>query len=341
MEAIGCSGGDAIGCGVGFGLFFVFALWVMGQYHREAVSRATKATEKLQEDNYREAYEIVESVKAHGISPEVLRDMEAYLRLGTGPKLDSSHLSRLKQTLFEHIRDLVVFKHSTVLTRKRDRTIFHDEYGHEVRDTWEREKAYFCEKVLVVEMWAIARHFLGDRASTCWNWALLTAEAQPGSLRYEDLWSEAIEAILDEVQHSTISDQVLEPDADGLAYEAYVAHLVSELGWSAELTKSTGDHGADVIASRNGLRVAIQCKHYAGKVGNKAVQEVFSAARFYDCDVGVVISNSEFTSAARQAAQKLGILLVHHDEMQSTLESLGSEHDQHSHEAPKTREGES
>ena len=65
---------------------------------------------------------------------------------------------------------------------------------------------------------------------------------------------------------------------DGPEFEAYVALVLKDNGFRhVELTKGSGDQGADILAERNGRSYAIQCKNYEGAVGNFAVQEALIA----------------------------------------------------------------
>ena len=75
------------------------------------------------------------------------------------------------------------------------------------------------------------------------------------------------------------------------------------------VTKSSGDFGADVIAFKNEIRYAIQCKNYSSSLGNTPVQEVNAGKTFYKCHVGVVMTNSTFTPGANELAHATGILL--------------------------------
>lgn len=65
-----------------------------------------------------------------------------------------------------------------------------------------------------------------------------------------------------------------------------------------------------MIAYKNGEKYGIQCKYYTHTVGNKAVQEAYSGAGFYDCDHAVVMTNSTFSRAARELAEKLDVELM-------------------------------
>ena len=44
-------------------------------------------------------------------------------------------------------------------------------------------------------------------------------------------------------------------------------------GWTVADTPASGDFGADLIAEKDGKRIAIQAKRYSKPVGNKAVNE--------------------------------------------------------------------
>lgn len=97
---------------------------------------------------------------------------------------------------------------------------------------------------------------------------------------------------------------------DGHQYEYQCAKILKNKGFSkVQVTKGSGDQGIDVIAYSGGKKYGIQCKYYTSPVGNHAVQEAFSGAKYYDCDVAVVMTNTTFTPAAKELAKKTGVLL--------------------------------
>ena len=97
---------------------------------------------------------------------------------------------------------------------------------------------------------------------------------------------------------------------DGPEFEAYVSLVLEDNGFRhVRLTKGSGDQGVDILAERNGRRYAIQCKNYAGSVGNFAVQEVYAGAQYYGCDEAAVICPGDFTRGARELAASTGVLL--------------------------------
>lgn len=98
-------------------------------------------------------------------------------------------------------------------------------------------------------------------------------------------------------------------------YEHLCARLLSESGWSTEVTRASGDQGADVIAKKGGIRAVIQAKKYSAPVGNDAVQQVYAAQAHYGATVGAVVSTAGFTASARQLARSTRVHLLHHDKL--------------------------
>lgn len=100
---------------------------------------------------------------------------------------------------------------------------------------------------------------------------------------------------------------------DGFEFEHRCAAFLKTKGYrKVTVTPPSGDQGIDVIAYKSGLKYGIQCKYYSAPVGNKAVQEAYSGASFYDCDRAVVMTNHTFTKAARELADKLDVELWDH-----------------------------
>lgn len=101
------------------------------------------------------------------------------------------------------------------------------------------------------------------------------------------------------------------PDSmEGVEFEYFCAKLLQKKGFQdVKVTKTSGDYGIDILAEKEGVTYAIQCKRYSSPVGIKAVQEAYAGKDYYDRMVGAVLTNQYFTSAAVNAAKKLKILL--------------------------------
>ncbi len=104
----------------------------------------------------------------------------------------------------------------------------------------------------------------------------------------------------------------------GEEFEEFCADVLRGNGYTGvEVTKASGDHGVDILANKEGLKYAIQCKRYSKPVGNKAVQEVYSGKDIYKADVAVVMSNMEFTTQAIEDAKRLNVELWNRDKIYS------------------------
>lgn len=106
---------------------------------------------------------------------------------------------------------------------------------------------------------------------------------------------------------------------DGLEFEHWVASGMQYFGWTAWVTNASGDQGIDVIAEMNGKRLGIQCKRSAKTIGNRAVQEVYSAKRLHKCDFVAVLSNADFTKSAIDLARANNVKLFKHTDIPKIL----------------------
>jgi len=110
-------------------------------------------------------------------------------------------------------------------------------------------------------------------------------------------------------------------EIEGHDFEYYCAELLKKRGFiDVTVTKGSGDYGVDVLAEKDGVTYAIQCKAYTTPVGVKAVQEAFAGKEYYDRMVGAVLTNQYFTKPAVDAAKKLKILLWDRGYLDSMIE---------------------
>jgi restriction system protein len=111
----------------------------------------------------------------------------------------------------------------------------------------------------------------------------------------------------------------------GTEFEDYVARVVRSCGVPVIMTSITGDWGVDIIVGRRPNRLAIQCKRQSRPVGAGAIQEVVAGAPMQDCSKTMVVTNHEFTPAARKLAELHGCELVGRAELprlRSTIRRL-------------------
>ena len=97
---------------------------------------------------------------------------------------------------------------------------------------------------------------------------------------------------------------------NGHEFEHFCADLLRKNDFSNVcVTPGSGDQGVDILAEKHSIKYAIQCKNYATPLGNTPVQEVAAGKIFYNCHVGVVLTNSTFTPGAISLAEATGVLL--------------------------------
>jgi len=80
-------------------------------------------------------------------------------------------------------------------------------------------------------------------------------------------------------------------------FEEFLYQLFRDSGYNAELTKKSGDFGADIILSKGSTKIAVQVKRYDQDraVGVKEINQAIGAKAFYGCDEAWVITTSAFT----------------------------------------------
>lgn len=110
-------------------------------------------------------------------------------------------------------------------------------------------------------------------------------------------------------------------EMEGHDFEYFCAELLEKRGFlEVEVTRGSGDYGVDILAEKEGVTYAIQCKRYTAPVGVEAVQQVYAGRDYYDRMVGAVMTNQYFTASAVEAAKRLKILLWDRGYLDSILE---------------------
>lgn len=113
---------------------------------------------------------------------------------------------------------------------------------------------------------------------------------------------------------------------DGIQFENFCANLLRKNGYiDVKTTKASGDYGVDILAKKDDVTYAIQCKCYSNSVGNKAVQEVLAGKAYYKALVAIVITNNYFTSAAKEMAKETSVLLWDRDYLKELINKSGKD----------------
>src|SRR5438270_6979223 len=93
--------------------------------------------------------------------------------------------------------------------------------------------------------------------------------------------------------------RALSPDA----FEDWVAARFRDLGYKTRLTATAGDHGIDIVAEKTGERAVIQCKQYAGTVGEPVLRDLFGAMHAYSADRAYLATTGWLTRPAAEWAR--------------------------------------
>ena len=98
----------------------------------------------------------------------------------------------------------------------------------------------------------------------------------------------------------------------GLEFEEWVTTVLENAGMPSKNIRHSGDFGVDVVTTVGGTQVGIQAKRYSSSVGNSAVQEALAGSGYHGCELAAVVTQSRFTSAAREQASRarVPVLLV-------------------------------
>ena len=121
----------------------------------------------------------------------------------------------------------------------------------------------------------------------------------------------------------TTSNDIIDFDnLDGHKFEHLCAKLLRLNGFeNVSVTSGSGDQGIDIIAYKDDIKYGIQCKCYHSDIGNKAVQEVYAGKTFYNCHVGIVLTNRDFTRSAIDLAKKDGVILWNRKKLLQMIEN--------------------
>lgn len=187
--------------------------------------------------------------------------------------------------------------HLDALARQYLMLVRKDNYGRLDLRAWNREMMRFYESVIVPKLTRTEIRHITDRARKT---------GRPFKLRLD----RKIVARARAIEKRTHFQAGMTPRD----FEVWCTRTLTAAGWKATTTKSSGDQGADVLVEKGGIRAVIQCKLYSKAVGNKAIQEAFTAQKHYRANASAVVTNSTFTPSARELANSTRVLLLHvHD----------------------------
>lgn len=105
----------------------------------------------------------------------------------------------------------------------------------------------------------------------------------------------------------------------GVDFEKYLKKLLIAMDYDVILTKSSGDFGVDLIASKENDKIAIQAKRYKTKVSRRAISDAVAGMQHYNCNKAMVITSSYFTRDAFRFANSTNCSLIDRDTLASWI----------------------
>lgn len=123
--------------------------------------------------------------------------------------------------------------------------------------------------------------------------------------------------------NSNLSKKITIDDIDlmeGEEFERFLRKLFSKMGYNAEITKKTGDQGADLIIEKYGGKTVVQAKRYSNSVSNSSVQEIIGAKEYYNATEAMVVTNNYFTKSAKELAKANNVSLWNRDKLMRMMD---------------------
>lgn len=198
----------------------------------------------------------------------------------------------------------LVDEHLETLARRKLTLVKIDPYGIVDDGKWQKERAYFVEKVVLPK--------------------LTPQERRATLLGREALFRELIDAPVAARTHELEASLAIAKDISPAEFEHWCSTALHAAGWKARPTGATGDQGADVVADKDGVTVVLQCKLHKSPIGNKAVQEALAAKTHYGAMAAAVVTNTSFTRSAEALSRTTGVLLCHYSDLERLDDLLAS-----------------
>lgn len=196
----------------------------------------------------------------------------------------------------------IVRPHRECLARKRRVLIKREENGTLVLTRWLGELSHFYKTTVLPEL---RPHFL-------------TLSQPDLAVRMADESAFLDWFLTSDPLHWTAEDFAAgqpEPGMGPIEFEAWCRRALSRADWSARIAPAGAAHAATILAEKDGVTLAVQCRLSEQPVGTRAVQEVVAARQLYQRQIAVLVSNEGFTPLARSIAQTDGVCLLHHSEL--------------------------
>lgn len=124
----------------------------------------------------------------------------------------------------------------------------------------------------------------------------------------------AVKTRTQKVRKNLSDEELIRADIDSLSgsdFERLIEMYYKDQGYQVKRVGGSGDHEVDLILlGKEGYKIAVQCKRWRRDVGNDPVLRLKSGKQVYGCYDAWIITTSDFTKAAKEAAERLNIKLI-------------------------------
>ncbi|MDI4648781.1 restriction endonuclease [Cohnella hashimotonis] len=130
-----------------------------------------------------------------------------------------------------------------------------------------------------------------------------------------------------------LTDQeLIQADVDSLSgseFERLMELYYMAKGYTVLRVGGAGDHEVDLILKgKEGYKIAVQCKRWKRDVGNDIVLRLKAGKQVHGCYDAWIVTTSNFTKAAKEAAERLNIKLINglslHDKLTSWRKAMSA-----------------
>lgn len=277
-------------------LFYSFSRIIKNLKTKDKVRRSLieeEARRKVFENPEQQAMD-AELFKARPITP-MPEDLAKFIR-----ESDQRYKEQARKHLFL-CAEKIAHQHEATLVRKKIQGVITDEYKRQDDSKWKNDFRYFCD------------HILREDPSFAEALNTFLALTKNDDIDHEQIHREIYSHIETKIESANLKTSL--PYHTGQDYELFCKAELLNSDWIVQTTPHTGDQGVDLVAEKDGVRVAIQCKFYSSPIGNAAVQQVIAGKLFYHATHAAVVSNTTYTAAAQQLAARSNVLLLQHDQL--------------------------
>ena len=113
----------------------------------------------------------------------------------------------------------------------------------------------------------------------------------------------------------------------GIEFENVCQVLVEKMGFTTQTTKASGDGGIDLIAYNHqpllSGKYIIQCKRYAGSVGEPIIRDLYGVVMSERANKGILMTTGHFTKSAISFAEGKPIELIDGMALKSLMSQYG------------------